>query len=640
MKNIHNFICSSPTKKQLKGLQVCPCTDFDGNDSKQHFMWRNILKTAIALYIPLLVFSLYWGYVQKQSLIQSMGSIQQRNILNKSYHLIDQSINLISITSFWSDINFPEAFSKTNPLDDTFINNYIRIMQGYPIYDQLRFIDLHGDEVLRFERIALDSMAPKELQNKIDRDYIKRGLALERGQVYVSPIELNKENGIVEVPHRPVLRGVTQIFDGNDVQVGLAVVNFNMDNIFSFMKSRITEDNFFLLDTDGCIITSNLDFNTLAHQNKMTPKDSSIQKRLELKNLIFKKDTFFMENGSLWTYQNVRTGYERDVGMNRYAGMAEIVSDNDWAIVQEIPPTYIRSRLDTIRENLILFNVLTLGVIGLIGFGYAHTQKEKRNFVAQLKRKNKELLASEAKLHESNKLVERSNEQLRVRNKQLEDFNYVVAHNLKAPVSSLSIIVDLLNKSKDQKTYKELFPKLESISSNIQTLTDDMQTYVSILNQRKLELENVNLLLKLKDVEKDFVERLLDEEEQNFTIEYHFDEWHALKCNRFYMRSILHNLLSNALKFQRPDVKSHIIFETAWEDGKKVLYVKDNGLGIDLERHGDNLFKLYKRFHRDVSGKGMGLFIVKSQLEAMNASITVDSEVGVGTTFKIKFNNS
>lgn len=79
-------------------------------------MWRNILKTAIALYIPLLIFSLYWGYVQKQSLIQSMGIIQQRNILNKSYHLIDQSINLISITSFWSDINFPEAFSKTNPL--------------------------------------------------------------------------------------------------------------------------------------------------------------------------------------------------------------------------------------------------------------------------------------------------------------------------------------------------------------------------------------------------------------------------------------------------------------------------------------------------------------------------------------------
>ncbi|MHA7865715.1 sensor histidine kinase [Flagellimonas marinaquae] len=603
-------------------------------------MWRNILKTGAALYIPLLIFSLYWGYMQKQSLIKSMGSIQQRNILNKSYHLIDQSINLISITSFWSDINFPEAFSKTNTLDATFVNNYIRIMQGYPIYDQFRLIDLHGDEILRFERIARDSMAPMETQNKVDREYVKRGLALERGQVYVSPIELNKENGVIEVPHKPVLRGVTQIFDGNDVQVGLAVVNFNMDNIFSFMKTRISEDNFFLLDTDGKIITSNLDYNTLAHQNIMNGTDSMIQKRLELKNLIFKKDTFFMENGSLWTYQNVRTGYEKDVGMNRYAGMAEIVSDNDWAILQEIPPTYINSRLASIRKNLILFNVLTLFVIALIGFGYAMTQKEKQNFVARLKRKNKELTSSQEKLHESNRRVERSNQQLQVRNKQLEDFNYVVAHNLKAPVSSMSIIVDLLSKSKDQKTFEELFPKLETISSNIQTLTDDVQTYVSILNQRELELENVNLLLKLKDVEKDFVERLLDEEKQNFTIEYRLDEWHALKCNRFYMRSILHNLLSNALKFRRPDVKSHVIFETAWEDGKKVLYVKDNGLGIDLERHGDNLFKLYKRFHRDVSGKGMGLFIVKSQLEAMNASIAVDSEVGVGTTFKIKFNNS
>ncbi len=569
-----------------------------------------------------------------------MGSIQQRNILNKSYHLIDQSINLISITSFWSDINFPEAFSKTNTLDATFVNNYIRIMQGYPIYDQFRLIDLHGDEILRFERIARDSMAPMETQNKVDREYVNRGLALERGQVYVSPIELNKENGVIEVPHKPVLRGVTQIFDGNDVQVGLAVVNFNMDNIFSFMKTRISEDNFFLLDTDGKIITSNLDYNTLAHQNIMNGTDSMIQKRLELKNLIFKKDTFFMENGSLWTYQNVRTGYEKDVGMNRYAGMAEIVSNNDWAILQEIPPTYINSRLASIRKNLILFNLLTLFVIALIGFGYAMTQKEKQNFVARLKRKNKELTSSQEELHESNRRVERSNQQLQVRNKQLEDFNYVVAHNLKAPVSSMNIIVDLLSKSKDQKTFEELFPKLETISSNIQILTDDVQTYVSILNNRELELENVNLLLKLKDVEKDFVERLLDEKEQNFTIEYRLDEWHAIKCNRFYMRSILHNLLSNALKFRRPDVKSHVIFETAWEDGKKVLYVKDNGLGIDLERHGDNLFKLYKRFHRDVSGKGMGLFIVKSQLEAMNASIAVDSEIGVGTTFKIKFNNS
>ena len=65
--------------------------------------------------------------------------------------------------------------------------------------------------------------------------------------------------------------------------------------------------------------------------------------------------------------------------------------------------------------------------------------------------------------------------------------------------------------------------------------------------------------------------------------------------------------------------------------------MRDNGIGLNLNRHGDNVFKLYKRFHRNISGKGMGLFLIKSQLEALNATISIDSEEGVGTTFKIKF---
>lgn len=88
------------------------------------------------------------------------------------------------------------------------------------------------------------------------------------------------------------------------------------------------------------------------------------------------------------------------------------------------------------------------------------------------------------------------------------------------------------------------------------------------------------------------------------------------------------------------DVSPHVIFETCWENERKVLYIRDNGLGMDLNRHGDNLFKLYKRFHRNVSGKGMGLFIAKSQLEAMDATIEVQSTENIGTTFKIKFKRS
>ena len=65
--------------------------------------------------------------------------------------------------------------------------------------------------------------------------------------------------------------------------------------------------------------------------------------------------------------------------------------------------------------------------------------------------------------------------------------------------------------------------------------------------------------------------------------------------------------------------------------------IKDNGIGINLNRHGENVFKLYKRFHRNISGKGIGLFLVKSQLEALDATITIESKENIGTTFKIYF---
>jgi signal transduction histidine kinase len=600
-------------------------------------MWSRIIKTSLALYIPLLIFTLVWGYLQKHSLITNIAHIQQRNIQNKSYHLEDQCEVLIDITSYWSNVVFPANFRSGEPLDSVFINEYIRIMQGYEVYDQLRFLNLHGDEILRYERTDDKTMEPKDLQRKVDRSYFQKGLSLKKGQVYITPIELNRENGVIEKPYKPVIRGVTPIFDADQIQIGLAVTNFNMNKVFDLMKARISEDNFYLVDKERNVITTNLSKNVLPHQASMSQQDSSIKKKLQLRNLIFEKDTFFMEKGSLWVFQNVNIGFGKNTDISLQEDIVEVITENDWAIIQEIPPSYISKRLKTIRRNLILFNILTLIVIALFAFGYGRTQKEKRNFVTELKQKNKALLDSQNRLKSTNRLVKQANDRLQVRNRQLEDFNYVVAHNLKAPVTSMSIIVDMLSKAKNQETFNELLPKLETISKNISTLTQDVHTYVSILNNTKLQLENVNLLLLLKEVENDFVETLVDKEAKNFETIYKLDAWHTLKCSRFYMKSILQNFLSNAIKYRRTDVDSHIIFESAWENDQKVLFIKDNGLGIDLAQHGNNLFKLYKRFHRNISGKGMGLFIVRSQLEAMYASIEVESTVNQGTTFKIKF---
>nr|WP_297784822.1 sensor histidine kinase [uncultured Allomuricauda sp.] len=601
-------------------------------------MWIRIIKTSLALYIPLLIFTIFWSHLQKQSLIYNMAHIQQKNILNKSFHLADECTALTEITSYWSTVPFPPSFSDTSELEEGFIENYIKILQGVDEYDQFRLIDTNGQEILRYEKTGTNKMLPAQVQNKVNRPYFNKGLTLKKGQVYISPIELNQEYGEIEIPYKPVMRGVTPIFDNNDDQVGLAVVNFDLTKIFDLMKARISDDNFFLVDKDRNVIATNLSSNYLPHQALMSHQDSLIREKLLFDNMSLEKDTFFMKEGNLWVFQNVNVGFENKGGKPTFSNVADVVSNNNWAIIQQIPAAYISKMLQSIRRNLLLFNILTLFVILLIALGYARTQKERNSFIESLKAKKEELQRNREQLEHTNQLVQKSNRRLQVRNQQLEDFNYVVAHNLKSPVTSMSIIVDMLSKSSDLKTFNELFPKLKTISNNISTLTEDVQSYVSILNNNELEIENVNLLVLLEDVENDFVETLMDKKARNFQTIYRFNAWYSLKCSKFYMKSILQNFLSNAIKYRRTDVDSYVIFETAYEKGKKILYIKDNGLGIDLERHGQNMFKLYKRFHRNISGKGMGLFIVKSQLEAMNASLEVESEAGVGTTFKMKFN--
>lgn len=87
-------------------------------------------------------------------------------------------------------------------------------------------------------------------------------------------------------------------------------------------------------------------------------------------------------------------------------------------------------------------------------------------------------------------------------------------------------------------------------------------------------------------------------------------------------------------------MRKPVVRLTAEADGDyTVLSIKDNGLGIDLEEHGSKLFGMYKTFHENPDARGIGLYITKNQVEAMNGKITVDSEVGKGTTFKIYFND-
>ncbi len=227
-------------------------------------------------------------------------------------------------------------------------------------------------------------------------------------------------------------------------------------------------------------------------------------------------------------------------------------------------------------------------------------------------------------------LKKHSNELLRS-NAELEQFAYVTSHNLRAPVVNLESLLEFFDTSElKNENNKFVFNKItKSVDQLNETLNDlvDIVAKKKEVSQPKEKIEFEKLFNKAKD----YSENQLNE--TNAIVKADFSKAPEIYYLKSFMESIMHNLLSNAIKYRSPKRQPHIMFETVRSNGYVCLTVTDNGLGIDLKQHKDQVFNLYKRFHLNKSGKGMGLYLIKSQVESLGGKVEIDSQVDQGTTF-------
>lgn len=595
-------------------------------------MWKRVLKMFIGLYVPLFALNLFLYYSQKAKQIETIMERQIRANTMKKVSFEEECHSFLRNTHYWATLKYPKNF---DPLIEhsSFLRSYLELIEDITFYDQFRFIDLEGKEFFRAERVENDSIKISVLQNKNHQPYVKAGLQLKRNQIYLSQISLNKENGEIEKPHKPVIRTVAPIFDNEQNQLGLVVINFKMKKILDQIKSIVEDKNVYLLDEDFRVISSNTIKEDLPYESGN--KNSTIDGILNTKAITHNRDSAFVENGHIWSQQSINLNGATFTFGSISNLPTEIVTPSNWIMALEIPSKLVEAELQPVFESLLTFNIIS--IIGLFVFSHTYQKKklEKEHFYKELESKNILLTRSKEQLEENNIEVKKINNSLEIRNKQLSDFNYLISHNLRSPVTSMSVVVEMIRKEKNPEILNQLLPKLDQVANSITNLTKDINEYVSILDNKEIKLSNINLTDLIEEVKHEFTETLLDD--SDFEVLLKLDAWNQITFSKFYLQSILQNFVSNAIKYKREDVDSYILFESAIEDKRKVLYVRDNGIGLNLNRHGDNVFKLYKRFHRNISGKGMGLFLIKSQLEALNATISIDSEEGVGTTFKIKF---
>lgn len=235
------------------------------------------------------------------------------------------------------------------------------------------------------------------------------------------------------------------------------------------------------------------------------------------------------------------------------------------------------------------------------------------------------------KLKEYN--LEQSVKMLESQNTRLINFANIVSHNLRSHTSNLQLTMELLNDVNGEEEEKELKESLAQISSNLSTTMDHLNELVSIHSRSLHEKRTLRFDETLERVKIE-LDRIVVH--NNYELYTDFSEVPEIDYIPSYLDSILINLMSNALKYRHPDRTPVIDIFSYSEDGHSYLMVKDNGLGIDLEANGNRMFQMYETFHDHPDSVGIGLFIVKSQVEAMRGTIKVESEVDKGTTFTIR----
>ena len=220
------------------------------------------------------------------------------------------------------------------------------------------------------------------------------------------------------------------------------------------------------------------------------------------------------------------------------------------------------------------------------------------------------------------------------RNKDLEQFSYIVSHSLRAPVANILGIADLVkneNLSDDELSFllnglTESVKKLDDLVMDLNEITQLSHT----IGEFKEEVNFSDLLVDVKSGIGNLISTY------DVSINADFGEVNSIHSVHKYMHSIFHNLITNSIKYKKKDTALICNILSKRNNDNIELYFKDNGAGLDLSKTGDQLFDLYKRYHLGVAGnKKMGLFMVKAQVEDLGGHISVTSEVSKGTEFKI-----
>jgi len=225
---------------------------------------------------------------------------------------------------------------------------------------------------------------------------------------------------------------------------------------------------------------------------------------------------------------------------------------------------------------------------------------------------------------------------IKAQNSRLQNFAHIISHNLRSHSGNIHALAEMAINEPEPEEKNHLMAMVKNTSSRLLETLENLNEIVKMQQQYPVATSVIM-------VEKE-VNRVLDIlaasiNQCNAVIELDIPYQEEVIFNPAYFESIIINLVTNAIKYKHPQRDPLIKLTMRCTEGFKQLSVADNGIGIDLTLHKDKIFRLYKTFHHHPDSRGVGLYLVKQQIEELGGSISVESRIDDGTRFILSFPN-
>lgn len=229
-------------------------------------------------------------------------------------------------------------------------------------------------------------------------------------------------------------------------------------------------------------------------------------------------------------------------------------------------------------------------------------------------------------------------QELSARVDALQQYNYIVSHNLRGPVANILGLADLLLNMPEYLSENEkalYLNKVYATTLKLDGIIQDLTQILALQNPLEVKKDTIDFQEMIEGTLSS-LQTFIDEAQANIQVVVD-PAIGGFTSNRSYIQSILYNLINNSIKHRALNRQLQISVQVCRQAGKLILKVTDNGQGINLHKHGGQLFGLYQRFNPYVEGRGLGLHMTKAQVDSLGGTIEVESKEGRGTTFTVTF---